>query len=229
MRGAIDFSARDTVASWLPLYHDMGLIACFLLPLHCGATIVALDAFEWVAKPWSLLEAIETYKARFTWLPNFAFHHIVRTLPDDRVFKLGGMRAFVDCSEICRPDTLEQFAEAMRAHGVRREQLQASYGMAETVFAVTQTELGQQPRTVAVDRRLLETSRIVRVVDGSHGTNRQGFLSCGKIVGDLDVRIVPLDDTPGATDGRCGRELRRRNRGSRRPPVLRLFPQQSGE
>lgn len=196
---AIDFSARDTVASWLPLYHDMGLIACFLLPLHCGATIVALDAFEWVAKPWSLLEAIETYKARFTWLPNFAFNHIMRTLPEDRVFKLDGMRAFVDCSEMCRPDTLQQFTEAMRAHGVRRAQLQASYGMAETVFAVTQTELGEPPRTVAVDRRLLETSRIVRVVDGSHGNNRQSFLSCGKLVGDLDVRIVPLDDTPGAT------------------------------
>lgn len=197
--GAIGFSARDTVASWLPLYHDMGLIACFLLPLHCGATIVALDAFEWVAKPWSLLEAIETYKARFTWLPNFAFNHIVRTLPDDRVFNLGGVRAFVNCSEVCRPDTLQQFAEAMRAHGVRPEQLQVSYGMAEAVFAVTQTELGQPPRTVAVDRRLLETSRIVRVVDGSHGNDRQSFLSCGKIVGDLDVRIVPLDDTPGAT------------------------------
>ena len=194
---AIDFGARDTVASWLPLYHDMGLIACFLLPLHSGATIVALDAFEWVAKPWSLLEAIETYGAHFTWLPNFAFHHIVRTLPDDRVFKLGGMRAFVDCSEICRPDTLEGFAETMRAHGVRREQLQASYGMAETVFSVTQTQLGEPPRTVTVDRRLLETARIVRVVDGAHG-NCQSFLSCGKIVGDLDVRIVPLDDTPGA-------------------------------
>lgn len=197
--GAIDFGARDTVASWLPLYHDMGLIACFLLPLHCGATIVALDAFEWVAKPWSLLEVIETYGARFTWLPNFAFHHIVRTLPDGRVFKLGGMRAFVDCSEMCRPDTLEGFAEAMRAHGVRREQLQASYGMAETVFAVTQTQLGEPPRTVAIDRRLLETSRIVRAVDGAHGNNRQSFLSCGRIVGDLDVRIMPLDDTPGAT------------------------------
>jgi fatty-acyl-CoA synthase len=195
---AIDFGARDTVASWLPLYHDMGLIACFLLPLHAGATIVALDAFEWVAKPWSLLEAIETYAARFAWLPNFAFHHIVRTLPDDRVFKLGGMRAFVDCSEICRPDTLEQFAGAMRAHGVRREQLQVSYGMAETVFAATQTQLGEPPRAVAVDRRLLETSRIVRVVDDAHGNNRQSFLSCGMIVGDLDVRIVPLDDTPGA-------------------------------
>ena len=197
--GAIGFSTRDTVASWLPLYHDMGLIACFLLPLHAGATIVALDAFEWVAKPWSLLEAIETYQARFAWQPNFAFHHIVRTLPDDRVFKLGGMRAFVNCSEACRPDTLEQFAEAMRAHGVRREQLQVSYGMAEAVFAVTQTELGQPPRAVAVDRRLLETSRIVRAVDGAHGNDRQSFLSCGKIVGDLDVRIVPLDNTPGAT------------------------------
>src|SRR5262249_7326941 len=71
----IDFQASDIVASWLPLYHDMGLIACFLLPLYHGATIVSLDAFEWVARPWLLLEAIDRFKATFVWLPNFAFHH----------------------------------------------------------------------------------------------------------------------------------------------------------
>jgi acyl-CoA synthetase (AMP-forming)/AMP-acid ligase II len=190
---AITFEARDTVASWLPLYHDMGLVACFLMPLHAGATVISLDAFEWVARPWTLLEAIETYRASVTWLPNFAFHHIMRTLPEERTFKLGSMRAFINCSEPCKPDTVEQFAATMRAHGVSREQMQVCYGMAETVFAVSQTPLGAAPRILTVDRQLLEASQRIRRVDAAdaHG---QGFLSCGKIIGDLEVRIAPPDD-----------------------------------
>jgi acyl-CoA synthetase (AMP-forming)/AMP-acid ligase II len=187
----IGFGPEDTVASWLPLYHDMGLIACFLMPLHAGATIVSLDAFDWVARPWSLLEAIETYGATFTWLPNFAFQHMLRTLPGDRLFKLGGMRAFVNCSEPCRPETFDRFAEALRRHGVRREQLQVCYGMAETVFAASHTELGRPPRTLTVDRHLMETTRQVQVVDASH-PDGQRFLSCGRVVGDLAVRIASV-------------------------------------
>lgn len=189
---AIDFSAKDTVVSWLPLYHDMGLVACFLLPLYAGATIVALDAFEWVARPSMLLEAMETYRASIVWLPNFAFHHIVRTLPEGRVFKLGGVRAFVNCSEPCKPDTFAHFAAAMSDHGVRREQLQTCYGMAETVFAVSQSAIGQAVRAVTVDRRFLDTAWKVRVVDNAHA-NGQTFLSCGRVIAGLDVRIAPLD------------------------------------
>lgn len=208
---AIEFGPGDTIASWLPLYHDMGLVACFLMPLSAGATIVSLDAFEWVAKPHMLLEAIETYRAGFIWLPNFAFHHILRTLPGDSTFKLGHVRAIINCSETCRPGSMEQFADIMAPHGVRREQLQVCYAMAETVFAVTQTALGRPPRTLAVDRRLIETSQRVRIVDASHQDARQ-FLSCGQIVGDLDIRIASQNDATDAIrndrDGPHGRRPR---------------------
>ncbi len=195
---SIGFGRTDTVASWLPLYHDMGLIACFLMPIHTGATVVSLDAFEWVARPWMLLDAIEMYRATFAWLPNFAFHHIVRTLPEACAFKLESMRAFINCSESCKPATFDLFAERMGAHGVRREQLQASYGMAETVFAVTQTPPGSPPRVLSVDRSALEAAQQVRAVASSHA-ERQDFLSCGRIIYGLDVRIVPIDDGRSTT------------------------------
>jgi len=187
---ALGFGARDVVASWLPLYHDMGLVACFLLPLHAGATIVSLDAFEWVAKPWSLLQAMSTYRATFAWLPNFALQHIVRTLPDECVFDLRHVRAFINCSEVCRPDTVHAFLDATRMHGVRSEQLQTSYAMAETVFAAAQSSLEHAPRAVAVDANLLDRFSRARLVDPSY-RNARTFLSCGRAIGDLEVRIVP--------------------------------------
>lgn len=148
---ALGLSSRDVMATWLPLYHDMGLIACFLMPTRAGATIVAMDPFEWVAEPWRLLEMIGRFRCTLAWLPNFALQHIVNTLPSDRRFDLSSMRAIVSSSEMCRPETFERFTDALAPHGLRPEQLAASYGMAETVMAVTQTPPGRLPRVVTRD------------------------------------------------------------------------------
>jgi fatty-acyl-CoA synthase len=186
----LGFDGKEVVASWLPLYHDMGLIACFLLPLHAGATIVSLDAFEWVAQPWRLLQAMDTYRATFAWLPNFALQHMVRTLPAEAAFDLRHVRAFINCSEVCKPETVRGFLDAMRVYGVRPEQLHTSYAMAEAVFAVTQSPLERAPRTIAVDASLLDRFSRARFVDPSY-RNGRSFLSCGKVLDDLEVRIVP--------------------------------------
>jgi acyl-CoA synthetase (AMP-forming)/AMP-acid ligase II len=154
------------IASWLPLYHDMGLIACFMLPLIADGVIVSLDAFEWVAKPEILLAEIQRARARFVWLPNFAFHHLVRTRSGEAC-DLSSVRAFINCSEPCKPATFDEFAAAF---GVDAERLQTCYAMAETVFAVTQTRLGEPPR------------RILR--DG------KAFLSCGPVIDGLELRIL---------------------------------------
>ncbi|MFC5741206.1 AMP-binding protein [Dyella tabacisoli] len=188
---AIGFSSKDIVASWLPLYHDMGLIACFLLPLYAGATIVSLDAFEWVAQPWKLLQALDTYRATFAWMPNFALQHVVRTLPGDLVFDLQHVRAVINCSEVCRPQTAQTFLDTMRSHGLRAEQLQTCYGMAEAVFAISQSSLETSPRSVTVDRYLLERFSRARIVDPYY-RNGQTFLSCGHVLESVQLRIVPL-------------------------------------
>lgn len=142
---ALAVARDDRIVSWLPLYHDMGLIACFLLPAYVGVPFVQLDPFQWVARPATFLDAIATYRGTLAWLPNFAFAHLAdaaRAPPRD----LSSMRAFIDCSEPCRPETLARFAARFADWGVRPEMLQACYAMAETVFAVTQTPLGMAPR-----------------------------------------------------------------------------------
>lgn len=156
----LDTTADDGVVTWLPIYHDMGLIACSIVPLVLGQTVTILDPFEWVARPAILFDAIDRYDGRFAWLPNFAFEHLTRAVPAGYSGDLSRVRAFIDCSEPCKPDTFDRFAARFAANGVRPEALQTCYAMAETVFAVTQTTPGSAVGRIAIDRDAIQRERI---------------------------------------------------------------------
>ncbi len=177
----------DRTVSWLPLYHDMGLIAAFLFPLTVGSTIVSLDAFEWLLRPGLLFELIERYRATHVWLPNFAFNHLVRTNDAARTYDLSSMRAFVSCSEPCKPATFEAFSAAFEASGVEPTMLRTCYAMAETVFAVTLGGEGP-PHTLAVDAEAMRTRDAV-TAPLPFGEAVE-FLSCGKPLGGIELRIA---------------------------------------
>lgn len=144
---AIAFTDRDSIASWLPLYHDMGFIACFMSSVVLGTHLVALDPFEWTMRPTTLFDAIERYGTTFTWMPNFAFSHLVNAARKDARWNLSGVRAFINCSEPCKAATFARFAERFASSGVTPSMLQVCYAMAENVFAVTQTPIGKPPHT----------------------------------------------------------------------------------
>lgn len=175
---AIEWSTGDVIVSWLPLYHDMGLVAAFLLPAVCGGTIAAMDAFAWAARPSLQLEAIATYGGTRTWLPNFAFLHLAKQADSDRNWRLGTMKSWVNCSEPCKAEAFDAFLERFGPSGVTSGSLQICYAMAETVFAVSHA---------TAPRRL--------VVDGTT------VLSCGTPLPDTAVRIVrDTGETCGADE-----------------------------
>ncbi len=181
---AIALTDRDVIASWLPLYHDMGLIACFMLALIRGALLVALDPFEWVSNPGSLLEAIERHRATLCWLPNFAFNHLAASVRRGRRFDLSSVRAFINCSEPCKPSSFETFRARFEESGVHSAQLQVCYAMAENVFAVTQTPIGAPPRVLDADSEALQT--LGHATPGSSAK----LLSCGPPIEGVEVRVV---------------------------------------
>lgn len=166
-RRAIDLDpGRDRIVSWLPLYHDMGLIAGFVLPLLTGTPLVLLDTFEWAANPALLLHAIAAERATLCWLPNFAFQLLARI---EAAHDLRSMRAFVNCSE---PVSRRAFRAFCARHGVAPRQLAVSYGLAENVFAVSQTPISRPPRVLIVDRAsyqrgLIEVRGVTGVLDGA--------------------------------------------------------------
>lgn len=193
----IGFTTDDSIASWLPLYHDMGFVACFMTSVLMGTHLVALDPFEWVMRPTQLLDAIQQYRTTFTWLPNFAFSHIVNTARRGQAWDLSSTRAFINCSEPCKAATFERFLDRFRECGVKREMLQVCYAMAENVFAVTQTQLGGPVSVAHADPEAFSRGEVA-LADGS--STSLPIVSCGRAVEGVEIDIRGLGDLPIGRD-----------------------------
>ena len=187
LREALLFSSADVVVSWLPLYHDMGLIGCLWLPLWHTAVSVQFAASDWLLNPGLLFEFLERYGGTFCWLPNFAFSYLAGQR--ERMagpYSLAHVRGYIDCSEPVRLRSLRGFAEAFVDWGVSLRQVQASYAMAENVFAVTQTKIGRMPNTLA-------RTALVRGENGAplaFDLIDDVYVSSGEPIGGMQVRIV---------------------------------------
>jgi acyl-CoA synthetase (AMP-forming)/AMP-acid ligase II len=187
LRDALLFSSADVVVSWLPLYHDMGLIGCLWLPLWNAAPSVQFAASDWLLNPGRLFEFIERYGGTFCWLPNFAFSYLAGQR--ERMagpYSLEHVRGYIDCSEPVRLHSLRAFVETFADWGVSVQQIQASYAMAENVFAVTQTKLGREPSVIA-------RAALVRAQDSPPRAFEfmdDVYVSSGEPLGGMRVRIV---------------------------------------
>ena len=155
------------IVSWLPLYHDMGLIACFLMPILLGVPLVLLSPFEWVRAPARLLQAVSKYRGTLSWLPNFAYNFCAQKIRERDLegVDLSSWRAISNCSEPMRHESHLAFFERFKSYGLKWETLCTCYAMAENVFAVTQGGI-QSPVTVdEIDREAMQTEfRIVNRV-----------------------------------------------------------------
>ena len=80
----IGIGKKDVIASWLPLYHDMGLLTALIGPIVWGCSVIACDPREWVYNPGKILEMIHDHKATLTWWPNFTFPYLARSISDEK-------------------------------------------------------------------------------------------------------------------------------------------------
>lgn len=194
---ALALTADDVIVSWLPLYHDMGLIAGFILPLLTGIPLVIMSPFDWVAHPALLLRAIDQYRGTLCWLPNFAYNHMARRIRqrDSDGLDLSSMRMFINCSEPVFAESHALFLERFAGNGIRREMLAVSYAMAENTFAVTQTPPGIIPDEDVIDRAILEGEG--RAVPTSRDNPRAVIkVSCGPPIAGTECRAVGADGQP---------------------------------
>ncbi len=198
---ALRISPEDAIVSWLPLYHDMGLIACLILPAFFATPVTHIDPFDWIGRPATLFDHIQRDRGTLTWMPNFAFEHLAATLaPRANEWDLSSMRAFVNCSEPCKPLTFDRFARTFAASGVSPQQLQCCYAMAESVFAVAQTDLWRPPRRVVVDP--VTTHRGATPAEVTSGTGEE-IIEVGR---GIDGVVLTIHDEDGAEidDGKVG-------------------------
>ena len=185
---AIGAGPQDVIVSWLPVYHDMGLIACCMMPAYLAIPIVQIDPFAWLAHPELLLDVLARHGGTLVWLPNFAFDHMTMVAARRSAdYDLSKVRAFINCSEPCKPASFDRFAVAFVASGVRHDQLQCCFAMAEAVFAVSQTRLGASARRLRADPLSLERGSVPRqVADDEPGTD---LLATGTPISGIEVAI----------------------------------------
>ncbi len=181
---------NDVIVSWLPLYHDMGLIAGFLMPVLSGVPLVIMSPFDWVRAPYRLLQSISKYRGTLTWLPNFAYNFCAQKIRDRHIegVDLPSLRAVINCSEPVRWESHIAFFERFKEYGLKLEALQTSYAMAENVFAVTQSPVGSLPVIEEIDR---EAFMVERVAKSPHaGRPSMKMMSSGQPLENVQVKVL---------------------------------------
>jgi acyl-CoA synthetase (AMP-forming)/AMP-acid ligase II len=187
---AIRLRPDDTIVSWLPLYHDMGLIAGFILPVLRGIPLVLMSPFDWVRAPYKLMQAVSRHRGTLSWLPNFAYNFCAQKIRDRDLegVDLSTWRAVVNCSEPIHFKSHQAFLERFRAYGLKENALATCYAMAENVFAVTQGGIDSPVTVDTVSQRGLLVDRIAR--PAADGDAAMKMLSCGRPIANVEVKIV---------------------------------------
>jgi acyl-CoA synthetase (AMP-forming)/AMP-acid ligase II len=180
----------DVIVSWLPLYHDMGLIAGFLMPILYGIPLVLMSPFDWVRAPQRLMQAVSLYKGTLVWLPNFAYNFCAQKIRPRHMegIDLSSWRAVINCSEPMRHESHQAFLDAFRPYGFRDNAIATSYAMAENTFAVTQGGIDESVTIDPVDRESLQVDRIAR--PATEDKPALIMVSAGKPIPGTQVKVI---------------------------------------
>jgi fatty-acyl-CoA synthase len=193
----------DVLVSWLPLYHDMGLVGLFTLSMSTGTPLVLGAPQDFTARPSRWMEWISTYGGTATAGPNFAWVLAARALRRGPPLDLSSLRVALNGAEPIDPDNVEDFIDAARSHGFRPAAIFPAFGMAEVAIGGTFPEPLRGLRTDCVDRRVIETERYAAPTEvGSAGSRR--FALLGRAVPGLEIRVVDTDSGAALRDREVG-------------------------
>lgn len=195
-------SADPVLVSWLPLFHDMGLIATMALPMVRGDHTIFTDPVSFLMRPLRWLQLITEFKDTdvYTAGPNFAYEYVAEAATPEKIagLDLSGLVTCLNGAEPIRPRTLEVFAEAFQGVGLRHGAQSPGYGLAEATVFVAVAADDEPPRILPVDREALGQGRVE--VAGSSGSR---LVSCGRPMGQY-VAIVDPESCRELPDGTVG-------------------------
>ncbi|MGD0401879.1 MAG: AMP-binding protein [Candidatus Acidiferrales bacterium] len=201
----IEIKPDDVAVSWLPLYHDMGLIGAWFVPIFTGIPLVVMSPLAFLSRPERWLWAIHKHRGTISPAPNFAYELCVRKIPDKDLqgLDLSSWRAATNGAEPVRAETLERFATRFAAYGFHREAITPVYGLAEATLAVSVPKLGAGYKVDRIERAAFESGGNAKPTKAGDSAALE-FVNAGKPVPGIEVRIV---------DGE-GRNLGERAEGS---------------
>jgi 8-amino-7-oxononanoate synthase len=180
---------QSVMVSWLPLFHDMGLIGGVLQPLHVGFPSILMSPATFLREPVRWLRAISEYRDVTSGAPNFAYDYCVGRVSDEekRTLDLSNWRVAYNGAEPVRAATLRRFADEFGDCGFRAEAFFPCYGMAETTLLVSGGPALRPPVTVNLDAHQLE-KHVLATPTASHASRE--LVSCGQIGAGTQVAIV---------------------------------------
>ncbi|MGJ7490978.1 amino acid adenylation domain-containing protein [Variovorax sp. ZT4R33] len=208
LNAAARVDAHSRVLTWLPHFHDYGLVCGLLAPFHAGATSWLMSPLTFLRRPLRWLEAVETLGVTHTGAPMSAYVACLRALGDAPLMSDLSSLVSLSCgAEPLRAEAVERVLSVFGAAGLRPEAFMPAYGLAETVLGVTLSSVGRPPRLLELDARALQQDRVVPVTpvtpaasaastpgDGAAVTRLVG---CGVPLPHTTVRIVdPSTGTP---------------------------------
>jgi 1-acyl-sn-glycerol-3-phosphate acyltransferase len=187
----LDLRPTDVGASWLPLYHDMGLIGTWLFCMHHGIPLALQSPLAFLARPERWLWSIHERRATLSPAPNFAYELCVRKIPDRALegLDLSSWRVAFNGAEPVSPETIDRFVERFAPYGFRREAMMPVYGLAESSVGLCFPPVGRGPRVDRVARAAFEGEGHARPAEPGDGSALR-FVSIGAALPEHEVRLV---------------------------------------
>src|SRR5574340_170609 len=191
MGQAVDLRPDDVFVSWLPLYHDMGLISTWLASLYFAIPLVVMSPLAFLARPERWLRAIQHYRGTLSAAPNFAYELCVKLIDDSQLegLDLSTWRVAANGAEAVLPETPRRFTERFARFGFRPEAMTPVYGLAECTVGLLCPPLNRGPRIDSVRREIFAASGRAEPAQPAD-PHALRFVSCGRPLPGHEVRIV---------------------------------------
>ena len=185
----------DRCTSWLPLYHDMGLIGFMLTPMMTQITVDFVDPQDFTRRPITWLQLISDHKGTLSYSPTFGYELCVRRWRNDRELDLSSWRAAGIGGDMVRPEPLTEFENLFGTMGFSTGAFTPSYGLAETTLAATFAPMGQGLLKHTIDMERYErNSEAIEATELTKPEHRRTFVACGKVLPDHTIEIRDFDD-----------------------------------
>ncbi|BCL12263.1 hypothetical protein GCM10017556_00020 [Micromonospora sagamiensis] len=196
----LECGESDTLVSWLPLFHDMGMVGCLLIPMFTGIELVSVTPAEFLSRPLVWAELMSRYNGTITAAPNFAYAILARQLARAEAgsLDLSRLKAACNGAEPIDPSTVEAFVAAGARFGLRPEAINCCYGAAESALVISLSALSDPMLLDTVDALELEKNRRAVPVRDGHATGVRRLPLLGVAFPSVAVRVV---DESGAELG----------------------------
>ncbi|MBD2606574.1 non-ribosomal peptide synthetase [Scytonema hofmannii FACHB-248] len=200
----MEHSAESKFVTWLPMYHDMGLIGGILQPLYGGFPCIIMPPTSFLQRPYRWLQAISQYKGTTSGGPNFAYDLCVQKITPQQkaTLDLSSWSVAFNGAEPIRHETLERFAAAFAECGFRKEAFYPCYGMAETTLMVSGVQKATSLIVKGLQKSALESNRVVE--SSVEDDNVYHFVSCGRVIPEQKVVIANPERLKSCQAGEIG-------------------------